>query len=89
MDNFFKYLKNSFQNLYFNSENNLYSIKELNEIWEKDKKIKKARKYREYISELKIEILDTYPSEKYGTYPATKDCVLMEVNFYGRIKSSF
>ena len=43
----------------------------------------------EYISELKIEILDTYPSEKYGTYPATKDCVLMEVNFYGRIKSSF
>ena len=52
MDNFFKYLKNSFQNLYFNSENNLYSIKELNEIWEKDKKIKKERKYREYISEL-------------------------------------
>ena len=52
MDNFFKYLKSSFQNLYFNSENNLYSIKELNEIWEKDKKIKKARKYREYISEL-------------------------------------
>ena len=43
MDNFFKYLKISFQNLYLKSENNLFSIKELNEIWEKDKKIKQAK----------------------------------------------
>ena len=52
MDNFFKYLKISFQNLYLKSENNLFSIKELNEIWEKDKKIKQAKQYRKYISEL-------------------------------------
>ena len=52
MNNFFKYLKNSFQNTYFKNENNLYSIKELNEIWEKEKKIKKAKKYRQYITEL-------------------------------------
>ena len=52
MDNFIKNLKILFKKLNYIDENNLYSIKELNEILQKKKKIKTAKKYWDYFSEL-------------------------------------